>query len=58
VIATRNRSEPNSEERPSEDELARAALGGVKGSRKLPPAPMTEQEAEQISPNEEPGHVA
>lgn len=46
------------EDRPTEDDFARAALGGVKGSRKLPPAPLTKQEAEQILPNDEPGHVA
>ena len=58
MTGSRKCSEPNSNERPSEDELARASLGGVKGSRKLTPAPMTQQEAEQTSPNDEPGHVA
>lgn len=58
MAARRTRSDGQSRERPSEDELARASLGGVKGSRKLPPAPMTKQEAEQTSPNDEPGHVA
>jgi hypothetical protein len=46
------------EERPTEDDLARASLGGVKGSEKLPAAPLTKQEAEQTLPNDEPGHVA
>jgi hypothetical protein len=45
-------------ERPTEDDLARDALGGPRGSDTLPPAPMTRQEGEQTSPNDEPGHVA
>jgi hypothetical protein len=46
------------EERPTEDDLARASLGGVKGSKELPPAPLTRQEEKQMLPNDEPGHVA
>jgi hypothetical protein len=46
------------EARPTEDDLARAGLGGPKGSSKLPPAPLTRREREQILPNDEPGHVA
>ena len=46
------------EDRPTEDDLAQASLGGPKGSRELPPAPLTQQEAEQMLPNDEPGHVA
>jgi hypothetical protein len=46
------------EDRPTEDDLARASLGGPKGSRKLPGAPMTKREDEQTLPNDEPGHVA
>ena len=46
------------EDRPTEDDLARAKLGGPKGSPQLPPAPLTPQEKEQILPNDEPGHVA
>jgi hypothetical protein len=46
------------EDRPTEDDLARASLGGPKGSLKLPPAPLTKIEREQMSPNDEPGHVA
>jgi hypothetical protein len=46
------------DERPTEDDLARASLGGVKGDKNLPPAPLTRKEAEQMSPNDEPGHVA
>jgi hypothetical protein len=42
----------------TEDEAARAKLGGVKGSPKLPPAPLTEQEKEQILPNDDDGHPA
>lgn len=42
----------------TEDDMARASLGGVKGSPDLPPAPLTRREREQMSPNDEPGHVA
>ena len=46
------------EDRPSEDDLAQAELGGPKGSRRLPAAPLTKQEEEQNLPNDDPGHVA
>jgi hypothetical protein len=46
------------QDRPTEDDLAQAELGGVKGSRKLQPAPLTRREAEQNLPNDDPGHVA
>jgi hypothetical protein len=46
------------EDRPTEDDLAQAALGGPKGSPQLPPAPLTKTEEEQNLPNDEPGHVA
>jgi hypothetical protein len=49
---------PRSEDRPTEDDLARAALGGPKGSPELPPAPPTKTEGEQNPPNDDPGHVA
>jgi hypothetical protein len=49
---------PRTEDRPTEDDLARAALGGPKGSPELPPAPLTKTEDEQNSPNDDPGHVA
>jgi hypothetical protein len=45
-------------ERVTEDDLARASLGGPKGSPELPAAPLTKQEREQNSPNADPGHVA
>jgi len=47
-----------SQDRPTEDDQAQEQLGGVKGSRKLSPAPLTKEEAEQNLPNDEPGHVA
>jgi hypothetical protein len=46
------------EDRPTEDDLARRALGGPKGSPELPPAPLTKTEEEQTFPNDDPGHVA
>lgn len=46
------------QDRPTEDDVARASLGGPKGSPELPPAPLTDQEKEQMLPNNDPGHVA
>ena len=46
------------EERPTEDDLAQAALGGPKGAKDLPPAPLTKTEQEQTLPNDDPGHTA
>jgi hypothetical protein len=46
------------EDRPTEDDLAQAALGGPKGSPELPPAPLTKTEKEQNLFSDEPGHVA
>ena len=45
-------------ERQTEDQIALERLGGVKGSPELPPAPLTKQEAEQMPPIDDPGHVA
>jgi hypothetical protein len=46
------------EDRPTEDALAQAALGGPKGAPNLPPAPLTKTEAEQTLPNDDPGQTA
>jgi hypothetical protein len=46
------------EDRPTEDDLARRSLGGPKGDTSLPPAPLTKTEEEQNLPNDDPGHVA
>jgi len=46
------------QERQTEDQIALERLGGVKGAHELPPAPLTRQEAEQLSQNDDPGHVA
>jgi hypothetical protein len=53
-------NKPKSEqgERQTEDETARAALGGVKGFPEGKSAPLTKQEDEQMLPNNDPGHVA
>jgi hypothetical protein len=45
-------------ERPTEDDLAREALGGPRGHPELKPAPLTKTEEEQMLPNDEPGHTA
>ncbi len=53
--------EPNasgSEQRRTEDDNARADLGGTRGAPNLKDAPMTKGVAEQTFPNDEPGHVA
>jgi hypothetical protein len=42
----------------TEDDVARRALGGVKGFPEGEPAPLTRREDEQTSPNDDPGHVA
>jgi hypothetical protein len=46
------------EDRPTEDALAQAALGGPKGAPDLPPAPLTKNEEEQTLPNDDPGQTA
>ena len=53
-----NRPKSEQGERQTEDEIARAALGGVKGFSEGKPAPLTKQEDEQTFPNDDPGHVA
>jgi hypothetical protein len=46
-------------ERQTEDEMARASLGGTKGSRELADAPMTPQREKKTPKNDEhDGHVA
>jgi len=52
-----NNPKSEQEQRQTEDEAARAALGGVKGFRDGKPAPLTKQEDEQMLPNNDPGHV-
>jgi hypothetical protein len=46
------------DKRPTEDDRARERLGGPRGSPALPPAPLTPQERKQVSPDDDPGHVA
>jgi hypothetical protein len=46
------------DKRPTEDDLTQTSLGGPRGSTTLSPAPLTKQEKEQNSPNDDPGHVA
>jgi hypothetical protein len=61
VIGTDMAKDPKlipSEERPTEDDIAQASLGGPKGNPDLTPAPLTRREKEQMLPNDEPGHVA
>ena len=50
-------NKPKSEqgERQTEDEIARTALGGVKGFSEGHAVPLTKQEDEQTLPNEDPG---
>ena len=46
------------DDRPTEDDLAQASLGGPKRNPAMPAAPLTKTEAEQNLPNDDPGHVA
>ena len=46
----------NIEDRPNEDDLAQAVLGGPKGSPQLPPAPLTPREKLQTPIKDEPEH--
>lgn len=48
----------NATRRKTEDELAREQSGGVKGSEKLQPAPMTPARQKKTSESNEPGHTA
>jgi hypothetical protein len=45
-------------ERPTEDDLAQAALGGPRGTPELKPAKMTEQRLKKTPRGNEPGHTA
>ncbi len=47
-----------SEERLTEDEMQRAALGGTRGNENLPDAPMTPQRAKKTPGSSDPGHTA
>lgn len=47
-----------SDARPTEDDLAQAALGGSRGSPDLPPAKMTPQRAKKTPGSNDPGHAA
>jgi hypothetical protein len=48
----------NANDRRTEDEIAREHLGGPRGSKDLPPAPMTPEQRRQVPPDDEPGHTA
>lgn len=45
-------------ERKTEDDLALENLGGVKGSKELPPAPMTPQQEKNTPKPVDDGHTA
>ena len=53
-----NKPKSEHEERQTEDEAARAALGGVKGFRDAGEHLLRGGEDEQTLPNNDPGHVA
>jgi hypothetical protein len=59
-MTTNDPSRPKAYDKPliTEDERARAELGGVKGFVEGEAAPLTQQESEQTTPNDDPGHVA
>ena len=54
----KDRNERPENDRFSEDEIAREHLGGPRGSKELPPAPMTPQTRKDTSPEDDPGHTA
>lgn len=45
-------------DRPTEDDIAQAELGGPRGSPELPPAKMTPQRKKKMPDPSEPGHTA
>jgi len=49
-----------SDERPTEDDIARAALGGSRGAKELPPAELPEHGKKDmpLERNDDPGHTA
>jgi hypothetical protein len=56
-------NKPKSErsyDRPTEDDVARASLGGTRGSSKLPPAELDEKSKKDmpLERNDDPGHTA
>jgi hypothetical protein len=56
-------NKPKSErsyDRPTEDDIARASLGGSRGSSKLPPAELDEKHKKDmpLERNDDPGHTA
>jgi len=46
------------DDRPSEDDLAQAHLGGPRGSPELKPAPMTPERKKKTPRKFDPGHTA
>ena len=50
---------PNKDaDRPTEDDIAQARLGGPRGAPELKPAPMTPQRRKKTPTNFDPGHTA
>jgi hypothetical protein len=45
-------------DRPTEDDIAQARLGGPRGAPELKPAPMTPQRRKKTPTNFDPGHTA
>jgi hypothetical protein len=57
------RNKPKAErsaDRPTEDDIAQAALGGPRGARELPPAELSEHAKKDmpLERNDDPGHTA
>jgi len=56
---TKVKSKADDADRPTEDDVARASLGGTRGAPELDPAPMTRQRRIKTpSSDTEPGHTA
>jgi hypothetical protein len=47
-------------DRPTEDDIAQASLGGTRGSRELEPGKMTRRQKQDMPPEDgyDPGHTA
>ena len=45
-------------DRPTEDDIAQARLGGPRGARELKPAKMTPQAEKNTPEDDDPGHTA
>jgi hypothetical protein len=55
---TQDKTREPGDDRPTEDDIAQARLGGPRGSPDLPPAKMTPQRKKKTPDAPDPGHTA